>query len=126
MKKEKILLNLTPHEIVYDDGVNGCIKIQPYGIVTRVTTSETLLKPITNLVRDIEIKQVESKVGSVTSLPKFDSSVDYVCIVSRMVLDHCPKLDNVTWLAPDTGVTAIRNSAGQIMAVRQFIAQSSS
>ena len=60
---------------------------------------------------------VRSETGDVTGLP--EPQPDTVFLVSLFVLSACKNRTDV--FAPDTGSTCVRNSAGHIVGVRQFI-----
>jgi len=111
-KKQEELINLTPHAITIraQDGTETTIP--PSGTVARVSSTEEIIGscPITGAPI---IKRV---FGEVTGLPTEGNP----CLVSALVLSACP--GRVGMYAPDTGPTAIRNEAGQIIAVTRLVA----
>jgi hypothetical protein len=110
--KKAELVNLTPHSITIraEDGTETTIP--PSGTVARVSTTDEAVGtcPITGapIVRRV--------FGDVTGLPAEGTP----CIVSALVLSAVPGRAGI--YAPDTGPTAIRNDAGQIIAVTRLVA----
>ena len=108
----KKIENLTPHAITIraQDGTE--VTIPPSGTVARVSTTDEVVGtcPITGapIVRRV--------FGEVTGLPEDGTP----CLVSALVLSAVPGRAGV--YAPDTGPTAIRNDAGQIVAVTRLVA----
>ena len=104
------LVNLTPHDIVVRKA-DGDLMVPPSGLVARVTTSQ-------EVVGDIDgVPIVRTIFGEVQGLP--DPELDTVYIVSSLVLGAL-KGSRSDVVSPDTGPTAIRNEAGQIVAVTRF------
>ena len=116
-------INLTPHiitirrtgklaDVLLDD-----IIVPPSGTVARVTTTETL-------VSDAEgVRVIHREMGRATGLPrKADGSHDttVAVLVSSMVLAAVPGRPNT--YAPDSGPSAIRDTAGNVIAVTQLVA----
>jgi len=106
------MINLTPHAITIRTPDGTDITIPPSGIVARVSTTDKVVGtcPVTGapIVRRV--------FGDVTGLPADGTP----CIVSALVLSAVPGRAGV--YAPDTGPTAIRNDAGQIVAVTRLVA----
>jgi len=111
-------VNLTPHEIVIrrDDGTD--LRVPPSGTVARVETFEEDAPPVDG------IPTVTRQFGRIAGLPPYDPRADVVYIVSALVLSalDAPK-DEVRpdVVAPDTGVTAVRDADGRIIAVSRFV-----
>jgi hypothetical protein len=104
------LINLAPHAITIRVG-DSDLTIPPSGQVARVTSQEVPGDPVG------DIPTVRRVWGDVDGLPA--PAPDTVYLVSSLVLEHVRGRDDV--MAPDTGPTAIRDSAGQIVAVRRFV-----
>jgi len=113
-------LNCTPHQITIRQGDGLDVTIEPCGFVPRVETSE----------EDVDfycVPIMEQKTGQVSGFPDFDKfrgetgKGHILCIVSRMVLEAVEPVAGVTFVAPDTGKTAIRNEKGHIVAVTRLI-----
>jgi hypothetical protein len=108
------LINLTPHAVTIR--VGDCdVVIPPSGRVARVTSQEVPGDPIWN------VPTVRRVWGGVEGLPGPAPGILY--LVSSLVLEHVHGRDDV--LAPDTGPTAVRDAAGQIVAVRRLVRTSS-
>lgn len=112
------MLNLTPHAIGVIDGVDGetIHQIPASGQVARVAATPVPVGTI-GLPGGVVVPVTSTVYGDVTGVPapggeKF--------IVSSMVLDRLPVEYRGQAFAPDTGKTAIRDDAGQVIAVRQF------
>lgn len=108
--------NLTPHSITILNKNGEKITIEPSGIVARVSVSEEIafVCPYTGL--DV----IKREFTSVENIP----SEEGVYIVSALVLEAIKKnnkKNNSYFYAPDTGNTAIRNEAGQIIAVTRLV-----
>ena len=110
---EVSLVNCTPHEInlVIENGLE--MAIPSSGIVARVSSMQESAGEIYSC---IPIPLNRNKFGCVENLPEPKPGTMY--IVSAMVLAASDRTDLV---APDTGATALRNTNGQIIAVRGFI-----
>lgn len=110
--KKAELVNLTPHSITIraEDGTETTIP--PSGTVARVSTTDEVVGtcPITGA------PIVRRRFGEVAGLPAEGTP----CLVSALVLSAVPGRAGV--YAPDTGPTAIRNEAGQIIAVTRLVA----
>lgn len=104
--------NLTPHAIVVvrEDGCETVFQPDPSGPARVSVRTETL-----PAIAGFRLQQ--QAFGQVENLPEFDG--DTVLIVSAMVLAQCK--DRADVVAPDTGRDAIRNDAGQVVAVRGFV-----
>lgn len=103
------MLNLTPHPITVrrPDGTETVYP--PSGTVARVAMTE-------EVVGDLDgVPVVQRTPGQVTGLPDDGTP----CLVSSMVLAAVPGRPNT--FAPDTGATAIRDDAGQIVAVTRLV-----
>ena len=111
------MINLTPHVVVIENGDGGLVTIPPSGMVARVVTKETVVSSVK--VNGFNIPVATHHFGEVSGLPDQDEA----CIVSSLVLEAVrlqqPWRRNV--FAPDTGATAIRDSDGRIVAVRQLV-----
>ena len=105
------MINLTPHAItIRANGVDTVI--HPSGQLARVSSTEEQVGvcPLTGapIMRRV--------FGEVTGLPTDGSA----CLVSALVLSACT--GRVGVFAPDTGNTAIRNEAGQVIACTRLVA----
>ena len=107
------MLNLTPHAIVVETD-NGRITFEPSGTVARVDTHTELVGTVT--VDDIPV--VERSYGEVENVPELPCDP---FLVSSMVLDRLPKEYSGVAFAPDTGLGAIRDDKGHIVAVSRLI-----
>ena len=116
----KRFLNCTPHRINIKQADGTEVFFETCGIIPRVETIE-------EEVGFNCVPLVTSKKGKVENLPDFqefnhEGTVHIFCIVSRMVLDAIEEpVEGVTFVAPDTGKTAIRNEKGHIQAVTRLI-----
>ena len=117
---EMRFLNCTPHQIVLRQADGTDVFFEPCGSVPRVETSE-------EQVAFFAVPIMVQRTGQVSGFPDFDkfrceSGDEHImCIVSRMVLDAVEPVEGVTFVAPDTGKTAIRNEKGHIVAVTRLI-----
>lgn len=100
------LLNCTPHPIKWmrDDGSE--ITIPASGVLPRVSSKEVVID-------DMFVKTV---YGDIEGLPEPEEGV--ILIVSAMVRSASNRTD---LCSPNTGASAIRDEAGRILAVRNFI-----
>lgn len=105
------IINKTPHTIDIDLGDGVRVTIPPTAPPARVLVeSETIGR-----INDIPV--VRTKYGAVEGLPHQQDGVMY--IVSLMVQQALPARTDL--LRPDSGPTAIRDSKGQIEAVRTLV-----
>jgi len=119
MTEKRMFINATPHVITLRQRDGLDVSFQPCGTVPRVNTIE----------EDAGfncVPLVTSELGEVTNLPDFselnhNGTVHIFCIVSRMVLDAVEPVKGVTFVAPDSGKTAIRNEKGHVQAVTRLI-----
>lgn len=102
------------------------VNLTPHEIVVRVGDKEIRIKPSGNIAR-CEVKQrewayangipvVKTEYGEITGLPQ--KTGNHIYITSSLVASRVPEREDV--VSPDTGPTAIRNEAGQIIAVTRF------
>ena len=108
--------NLTPHDIVYYAPNGTARNIPPSGHVARLAVSSEPAGEHSTL----RLPCVYSVYGALSGAP---ADLDYLdaVIVSSLVADEFARLyPGVTVLVPDTGPTAMRNEAGQIVGVTQF------
>ena len=102
-------VNLTPHDIVVQLDA-GTITIPASGIQARCSVFSV---PAGTLkVDNIDIPVNTVVYGNIVGLP--DPHNDTIYITSSLVAQRAARPDV---LAPDTGASAIRNDAGQIVAV---------
>ncbi len=105
-------VNLTPHEIkILNADTDLVDSFPPSGIVARVSVTVIEGEKIGSY------RTVQSVYGEVENLPSEQPDVFY--IVSQMVLGKTK--DRLDVLAPDSGLTAVRNEAGQIAYVLDFV-----
>ena len=112
------IINLTPHAIGVIDGVDGVTvhTIEPSGQVARVST-RAVPQGTLGLPGGVVLPVVSTFYGDVTGIPAVGGEK---FLVSSLVLDRLPIEYRGQAFAPDTGPTALRNDAGQVIAVRQF------
>ncbi len=110
------LMNLTPHDITYYVGKTPSV-FPKSGIVARVSQDNYPSRLSENSEFD-GLALVTSKYGEGIDLPLPQDGI--VFIVSAIVRSAYP--DRFDLISPDSGSTAIRNEAGQIIGVTQFIA----
>lgn len=110
------IINLTPHKItviVEDENRNPHVyEFEPSGVVARVSSSQTEIARINNM-----IPVVKTEFGEVENLP--EPSADTIYVVSSLVAQALSGVRNDI-VAPDTGPTAYRDEEGRIVAVRRF------
>ena len=106
------MLNLTPHSIVVETD-NGRITFEPSGIIARVSTHTRAVGTLDN-----GISVVERSYGKVDNVPTLPCEQ---FLVSSMVLDQLPKEYGGIAFAPDTGLGAIRDDKGHIVATSRLI-----
>ena len=110
------IINMTPHDIVVDDGVNKKV-YPPCGEVARVNLDEIYAYDVDGF------KCVKHGVAG-NNLPAEEAGV--FLIVSSMVLTHLRKTsttlgtERYDLLAPDTN-NAVRNEKGHIISVPGFV-----
>ena len=108
------MINLTPHAIVIRRA-DGDWTLPPSGSLARVTMAEYDAPAIDG------VPVVTRQAGHVTGLVRDAAGLPVPCLVSAMVLAALPTgTPNV--YAPDSGPTAIRNAAGQVVAVTRLVA----
>lgn len=101
---------LVPHAVIIKAG-DETIVVEPSGQIARVSVTQEVVGQVDG------IPVVKNVYGEVTGLP--EPKEDTIYIVSGLVLSRVKGRKDV--FAPDTGNTAIRNSAGQIEAVTRLI-----
>ena len=106
------MLNLTPHAIVVETD-NGRIIFEPSGTVASVSTHTSNCDTISN-----GISVIERSYGEVDNVPTLPCEQ---FLVSSMVLDQLPKEYGGIAFAPDTGLGAIRDDKGHIVATSRLI-----
>lgn len=104
------MLNLTPHAIKIRRPDGTEIEIPPSGTVARVTTVETVVG------EQLGVPVVRRVFGAPINLPPEGTP----CLVASITAAAVPGRAGV--YTPDTGPTAIRDSAGNIVAVTRLIA----
>lgn len=106
------MLNLTPHAITVETD-NGRITFEPSGTVVRVDTFTTFDGYLNG-----DIPVVQRSYGEVKNVPELPCEP---FLVSSMVLDKLPKEYSGIAFAPDTGLGAIRDDKGNIVATSRLI-----
>lgn len=106
------MMNLTPHAITVETD-NGRITFEPAGVIARVDTYTKFVGSI-----DGDIPVVERSYGEVKNVPELPCEP---FLVSSMVLDRLPKEYSGVAFAPDTGLGAIRDDKGHIVATSRLI-----
>ncbi len=121
------MLNMTPHAITLRTA-HGDIVFPPSGVIARVETVESLIgsmdvfspgTPVCDAQGNsngVRVPVISRTFGEVEGLPK----EGVPCIVSALVLSAVPGRAGV--YAPDTGVTAVRNEKGFVVAVTRLVA----
>lgn len=110
------LINLTPHAINIKPSDDADVISFPSSGVARVSVTQKSVLPI--VVDGVDVPVSKNVYGDVEGLPAPQDGVRY--IVSALVLSALGGTrDDV--FAPDTGASAIRNGAGQIVAVRGLV-----
>ena len=107
------MLNLTPHSIVVETDNGHRITFEPSGTVARVSTHTSVVGTLDN-----GISVVERSYGEVDNVPTLPCEP---FLVSSMVLDQLPKEYGGVAFAPDTGLGAIRDDKGHIIATSRLI-----
>lgn len=112
------MMNLTPHDIGVIDGVDGVTvhTIPASGQVARVATA-SVPQGTLGLPGGVVLPVVATVYGDVEGVPAVGGEK---FLVSSLVLDRLGPEYRGQAFAPDTGKTATRNDAGQVIAVRQF------
>jgi len=106
-------VNLTPHAIIIRK--DGELHIPPSGEVARVTVKSKEVAEIEN------IPVVEQRYGEIQGLPKPQESTVYIVPTIVLLALKAKNIKRDDVVAPDTSpASAIRNEAGQIIAVRRF------
>lgn len=101
------IINLTQHDIVIALPGDTRITIPPTAPAARMAVKTVSLTPVGT------VPVVTTEFGEVQNLP--DAQPDTIYVVSTLIAQRVKRADV---LSPDTGPTAIRNSANQIEAVR--------
>ena len=108
------LRNLTPHSITVSNLTTGIeYTFEPSGTVARVSTHTRVVGTLDN-----GISVVERSYGEVDNVPTLPCEQ---FLVSSMVLDQLPKEYGGIAFAPDTGLGAIRDDKGHIVATSRLI-----
>lgn len=109
------MLNLTPHPITLQLPDGSRVTYPPSGTVARVSTTEVDAGTASG------VPVIRRTWGAVTGLPRpAERHAAGGCIVSSIVLGALP--GDCGCYAPDTGPTAIRDDAGQVVAVTRLVA----
>lgn len=115
-------INLTPHKIVYDDGVKR-IEIEPSGEVLRLEYEERQFLELFDgkydvLVYDDKWRRLTEKSYRDIFLKTVDASKEKVYVVSNPIAKH---VKHPYVLAPDTSPdSALRDDQGNIIGVKRF------
>lgn len=105
-------INLTPHVVNVELTDGSKLAFEPTKPEARMSVSSA---PTSFENYESEVPLVAPVFGEVTNLPEPVEGVAY--IVATMLAQRVMRPDVVS---PDTGKTAIRNEAGQVVAVRAF------
>lgn len=107
------IINLTPHDI-HVVGADGQTVVFPAsGVCARVSSSDEIVGELD--LGEFDLPVVSTAYGRVEGIPESG-----MFLVSAMVLAQLGEEYRNRAFAPDTGKTAVRNDAGQVVAVRQF------
>ena len=115
------IINCTPHDIIVQDRTGLMICHPKTNWVARVETTQESAGDING------IPCFKTSYGNVTGFPDNEKFIEEIksagnrvfYIVSSLVKSACPNRDDL--IVPDTGKTCIRDDAGKIIAVTQFI-----
>jgi hypothetical protein len=109
MGRKKMIINCTPHKIVFNSGKF----LEVSGVVARVKAS---YEKVGN-VKDIAEVMFEQAFGDIEGLPE-NASGDDIYVVSAIVLAAAKAAGRTDCVAPATGhPEVVRNEAGQIASV---------
>lgn len=127
----KKFVNLTPHDVAVEDYSGDVVVFPASGVLARVVVqgvaSDALIEyyegcelgapPATGYEQPVGFRLTRQMYGEVTGLPEAQAGT--VFIVSAMVLARVAGRHDV--VAPDTGSTAARDTAGRILHVKGFV-----
>jgi len=129
------LVNLTPHKVTVFKG-GKMIEFEPSGKVARVKVRQEVIGEVNGIpIVRTELEKIEGLKSVCANCRRVDcpymkmelAKVAGYCedqepitifIVSSMVTMMVPKRKDL--VSPDTGPTAVRDSAGNVVAVRRF------
>jgi hypothetical protein len=106
------MINLTPHPITLQLPDGSRVTFAPSGTVARVSTTELDAGTVAGVP---VIRRALGKAAGLPTALRHDP-----VIVSSMVLATLPAGTRGVY-APDTGPTAIRDAAGQVVAVTRLV-----
>ncbi len=107
-----MLVNVTQHPIVIRLDDERELILQPSGVHARVTTEQTVVAEADG------VPIVATRFSEIRDLPEPKEGVLYVA--STLVAQAAARIGRSDVVSPDTGPTAIRDSNGQIVAVRRL------
>ncbi len=107
-----MLVNVTQHPIVIKLDSGQDVVLQPSGINARVTAEQTVVAEVDG------VPIVATRFSEIRDLPEPKEGVFYVA--STLVAQAAARIGRSDVVSPDTGPTAIRDSNGQIVAVRRL------
>jgi D-hexose-6-phosphate mutarotase len=106
------LINLTPHPLTIRLDDENDLVLPPSGQVARVAVEQAQVAAVGG------IPIVATVFGAIEGLPAPEPGVLY--ITSSLVAQAAAREGRVDVVAPDTGPTAVRDTGGQIIAVRRL------
>lgn len=117
--------NFTPHNVVLfvGEGQEQYVLTFTSQGVARVAANETLVESLPVAIDDcyktFKVDFFETTYGKVEGLPEPEEGT--LLIVSALVLSAAKAEGRKDCIAPNTGKTAVRNDAGQIVGVKSFV-----
>ena len=123
INEPRLLVNLTPHDVVLDLGGGETLRIPAAGVVPRLLLSEGRQERLRvadparpddeTAVRDVPLAVGAAWLGIDPPLP--DPRPGTVYVTSRVVAEHFPERTDLVW--PDD---LIRDADGQVVAARRL------
>ena len=124
-------VNLTPHDVAVEDYNGDGVVFPASGVLARAgvqgVASDALIEyyegcelgapPATGYETPVGFRLTRQMYGEVVGLPEAQAGTVY--IVSAMVLARVAGRRDV--VAPDTGITAVRDTVGRILHVKGFV-----
>ena len=123
INEPRLLVNLTPHDVVLDLGGGEALRIPAAGVVPRLLLSEGRQEHLRvadparpddeTAARDVPLAVGAAWLGIDPPLP--DPRPGTVYVTSRVVAEHFPERTDLVW--PDD---LIRDADGQVVAARRL------
>lgn len=112
------MINLTPNAVTLQVKPGTEVVFSPSGKIARLTTSEKVVGHYETQVGVGSVPIIETRVVAQANIPDPASNVQFLVVPT--VLDSLDSEYHGLAFTPDTGPTAIRNEAGQIVAVTRL------